>query len=104
MYGTLSKACTNSIHDQHSLYPGGQHTLLFNYNCVKPVGQHTVVRVGNISALTLKGGVICRHSSADKLIIHLIVGRNDCITFADVKLQPQLLISEVTVIMPCHVV
>ncbi len=29
---------TNSVPDQHSLYPGGQHTLALFTKCVTPVG------------------------------------------------------------------
>ncbi len=37
--GTPSKAYTNSIPDQHSIYPGGQHTLAFFIkNVLIPVG------------------------------------------------------------------
>ncbi len=32
-------AYTNSVPDQQSLYPDGQHTLAFDIKCVPPVGQ-----------------------------------------------------------------
>ncbi len=32
-YGTPSKAYTNSVADQQSLYPDGQHTIAFNIKC-----------------------------------------------------------------------
>ncbi len=38
-YGTPSYAYTNSVPDQQSLYPDGQHTLAFYIKCVPPVGQ-----------------------------------------------------------------
>ncbi len=34
-----SKAYTNSVPGQHSIYPGGQHTLAFYTKCVMPQGQ-----------------------------------------------------------------
>ncbi len=34
--GTPSKAYTNSVPDQHSIYRGGQHTLAFYTKCVMP--------------------------------------------------------------------
>ncbi len=36
--GTPSQAYTNSVLDQHSIYPGGQHTLAFYTKCVLPGG------------------------------------------------------------------
>ncbi len=38
-YGTPSEAYTNSVPDQQSFYPDGQHTLAFYIKCVPPVGQ-----------------------------------------------------------------
>ncbi len=37
-YGTPSKAYTDSVPDQQSLYPDGQLTLASYINCVPPVG------------------------------------------------------------------
>ncbi len=37
-FGTPSKAYANSVPDQQSLYPGGQHTLAFYTRCVSSVG------------------------------------------------------------------
>ncbi len=37
--GTPRQTYTNSVPDQHSLYPVRQHTLAFYTKCVTPVGQ-----------------------------------------------------------------
>ncbi len=42
-YGTPNQAYTNSVPDQQSLYPDGQHTLVFYIKCVQPVGHETAV-------------------------------------------------------------
>ncbi len=42
VYGTPSWAYTDSVPDQHSIYPGGQHTLAFYTKCVMPEGQFVV--------------------------------------------------------------
>ncbi len=42
---TPSKVNTNSVPDQHSIYPGGQHTLAFYTKCVIPKGPVVVVVV-----------------------------------------------------------
>ncbi len=41
--GTPSQAYTNSVPDQHSMYPDGQHTLAFYTKSVMPKGQVVVV-------------------------------------------------------------
>ncbi len=38
-YGTQSLANTNSVPDQQSLYPDGQHTLAFYIKCVPAMGE-----------------------------------------------------------------
>ncbi len=43
--GTPGLAYTNSVPDQHSIYPGGQHTLVFYTKCVMPEGHVAVVVV-----------------------------------------------------------
>ncbi len=46
--GTPSKAYTNSVPDQHSIYPGEQHTLAFYTKCVMSEGLVTAVAVWEI--------------------------------------------------------
>ncbi len=41
--GAPGKAYTNSVTDQHSLYPGRQHTLAFFTKCATPVEQELAV-------------------------------------------------------------
>ncbi len=69
--GTPSYAYTNSVPDQQSLYPDGQHTLAFYIKCVPPAGLHAVVRVGGVSVVTLEGGVICHQNFEDKLVVSI---------------------------------
>ncbi len=45
--GTPSKAYTNSVPDQHSLYPDGQHTIAFYTKCVPPLGRRCCPHAGN---------------------------------------------------------
>ncbi len=52
-YGTPSLAYANSVPDQQSLYPDGQHTLVFYIKCVPPVGQITDAPDAYISASSL---------------------------------------------------
>ncbi len=42
---------TNSVPDQPSLYPDGQHTLAFYIKCVPPVGL-PLLFIGNINILS----------------------------------------------------
>ncbi len=42
-FGNPSKAYTNLIPDQYSLYRGGQHTLAFYIKCVRPLGRQAAV-------------------------------------------------------------
>ncbi len=74
--------------DLHSLYEGGQYTLAFKTKCVMSMGRHAVVRIGYIRSVTLKCGVICRHNSADKLVIHLIMRPNDCMVCVSENVRP----------------
>ncbi len=50
--GTPSQAYTNSVPDQHSIYPGGQHTLAFYTKCVMPEGS---VLAAGVAARTWVG-------------------------------------------------
>ncbi len=58
--GTPSKAYTNSVPDQHSIYPGGQHTLAFYTKCVMPEGLVTAVAgVGDLNGSWWSSLAVC---------------------------------------------
>ncbi len=52
--GTPSKACTNSVFSQNSLYPDDQHTLAFCTKRVMPKGLLT--SVGRVVTLRVREG------------------------------------------------
>ncbi len=51
--GTLGQAYTNSVPDQHSLCPFGQHELAIYTKCVTPMGQ-LVLSVGHDADLLMQ--------------------------------------------------
>ncbi len=63
VYGTQSKAYTNSVLDKHSSYPGGQQVLAFHTKCVVDLRRRLSKRAQNLMKPMVTASNWCQDST-----------------------------------------